>query len=198
MASSTSTPRPETPTAQPTATGIFVDVTPNDYFYTSVSWLAGHGVISGYSDGTFRPYNSTTRGQLSKIVVLGEGWAIDTAGGPHFSDVPMSNPFYGYIETAYNHAVISGYADNTFRPGSNVTRGQLSKIVVTARGWAIDATGGPHFSDVPATNSFYGVIETAFNRGVISGYANGTFRPGDNATRGQISKIVYNALNSQP
>ena len=44
-----------------------------------------------------------------------------------------------------------GYADGTFRWGNNVTRGQLCKIVVLAEGWAIDTTGGPHFSDVPPT-----------------------------------------------
>jgi hypothetical protein len=40
-------------------------------------------------------------------------------------------------------------------------------------------------------------VETAFNHAVISGYADATFRPGNNATRGQICKIVYNAI-TQP
>jgi hypothetical protein len=200
-----------TPSATPTATHIpvitptatapatpcsitFTDVQPTDYFYEAVRYLSCQGAISGYSDGTFRPYNNTTRGQLSKIVVLAEGWAIDTSGGPHFTDVPASNAFYTYIETAYNHGVISGYADSTFRWGNNVTRAQLSKIIVSAQGWSIDTTGGPHFTDVLATDPFYGYIETAYNHGVISGYADSTFRPGNNATRGQIAKIVYNAI----
>ena len=37
---------------------------------------------------------------------------------------------------------------------------------------------------------------TAFNRNIISGYAGGIFRPGNNATRGQVAKIVYNALTA--
>ncbi len=173
---------------------VFADVNPGDYFYEAVQYLACHGAISGYSDGTFRPYNNTTRGQLSKIVVLAEGWTVNTTGGPHFSDVPESNPFYTYIETAYHHGVISGYSDGTFRWGNNVTRGQLSKIIVIAEQWAIDTTGGPHFSDVPQSDPFYGFVETAYNHEIISGYSDGTFRPGNNATRGQISKIVYNAI----
>ena len=107
----------------------FSDVHDTDYFYTALTYLYCHGAISGYSDGTFRPNNSTTRGQLSKIVVLAEGMPINTSGGPHFSDVPTSNPFFSYVETAYNHQVISGYADNTFRPYNNTTRGQMVKIV---------------------------------------------------------------------
>ena len=65
------------------------------------------------------------------------------------------------------------------------------------RRWPIDTTGAPHFSDVPANNTFYTFIETAYNRQIISGYADGTFRWGSNATRGQIAKIVYNAV-TQP
>jgi hypothetical protein len=174
----------------------FSDVHPGDYFYEAVIYLACHGAISGYSDGTFRPYNNTTRAQLCKIIVLAEGWPIDTSGGPHFSDVPPANPFYDYIETAYNHEIISGYSDGTFRWGNNVTRAQLSKIVVLAQQWPIDTYGGPHFSDVPPTDPFYGYIETAYNHNIISGYADGTFKPGNSATRGQIAKIVYLAVSN--
>jgi hypothetical protein len=175
----------------------YADVQPTDYFYEPVRYLSCQGVISGYADGSFRPYNNTTRGQLCKIVVLAEGFPIDTAGGPHFVDVPTDNPFYSYIETAYNRGIVSGYADNPFRWGNDVTRGQLSKIIVEAEGWEIDTTGGPHFSDVPSDHTFYAYIETAYNRQIISGYGDGTFRPGASATRGQISKIVYNAI-TQP
>ena len=175
----------------------FSDVVNTDYFYQPVQELYCRGAISGYGDNTFRPYNNTTRGQLSKIIVLARGWPINTTGGPHFSDVPLDNPFYSFIETAYNMGVISGYGDGTFRWGNNITRGQLSKVIVLAEGWPINTSGGPHFSDVLPGDTFYSFIETAFNKGVISGYADGSFRPGNNATRGQICKIIYSAM-SQP
>jgi hypothetical protein len=173
----------------------FSDVHPSDYFYVSVQYLACHGVISGYADGTFRPFNNTTRGQLTKIVVLAEGWT-QTCTSQTFSDVPPSHTFYCYVETAVAHGIISGYADGTFKPGNDVTRGQLAKIVVLAEGWA-DSCTSQHFSDVPPTHPFYCYVETAFAHGIISGYADGTFRPGNSATRGQISKIVYEAI-TQP
>jgi beta propeller repeat protein len=179
-------------------TANYSDVLPTDYFYTPVQWLACRGVLSGYADHTFRPGNYPTRGQLSKLVVLGEGWPTDTTGGPHFSDVPTDYVYYSVIETAVNHGIISVYADHTVRPGADVTRGQLCKIIVGAQGWAIDTTGGPHFTDVPPGSPFYTFVETAVNHGIISGYADHTFRPGNSATRGQIAKIVYGALNPQP
>jgi hypothetical protein len=111
-----------------------------------------------------------------------------------FSDVPPSNPFFCYIETAAEHGIVSGYADGTFRPFNDVTRGQLCKMVVSAAQWADDCPPPGHFSDVPVGSPFYCYIETAYNHGIISGYADGTFRPNNPATRGQISKIVYEAI----
>jgi hypothetical protein len=191
----TSTPCPVT----------FTDVHSTDYFYEPVGYLYCRSVISGYSDGTFKPYNNTTRGQLCKIVVLGEGWGIYTPPTPTFRDVPTDHAFYQYVETAYRHGIISGYTCGTgcleFLPGNNVTRGQLCKIIVLAEGWPAYTPTLPTFRDVPANQTFYQHIETAYRHNIISGYTCGTncleFRPGDNATRGQISKIVYLAV-TQP
>jgi N-acetylneuraminic acid mutarotase len=196
------TPLPGTPTSTSTACPVtFSDVHPADYFYQPVVYLFCRGVISGYADNTFRPFNDTTRGQLTKIVTLAEAWPIHSPDAPTFTDVPASHPFYQYVETAHNRGVISGYSDGTFRPASNVTRGQLSKIVVLAREWPIYNPPAPRFVDVAPSHPFYGYIETAYFRGIISGYGCGNacleFRPGNNATRGQISKIVYNAV-TQP
>jgi plastocyanin len=172
----------------------FSDVFPSDYFYTPVDWLASRGIVSGYSDGTFRPYNNTTRGQVTKMVVLGEGWPIANPTQPTFSDVAPGSAFYTYIETAVQHNVITGYADNTFRPNNDVTRGQLTKIVVLAEGWTLANPTQPTFTDVQPDHAFYSYVETAVQHSIISGYADRTFRPGNNATRGQIAKIIYNAL----
>ncbi|MFL5732383.1 MAG: SBBP repeat-containing protein [Chloroflexia bacterium] len=203
---STRTPDPSptlTLTAAPTACiAVFSDVQPEDYFYEPVRYLYCHGAISGYLDGTFRPYNLTTRGQLAKIVVLAEGWTLYTPPSPTFNDVPPANAFYSYIESAYSRGIISGYSCGAgcleYRPGNNVTRGQLCKIVVLAEGWLATLPQQPTFQDVPATHAFYGYIETAYSHGIISGYSCGAgcleFHPGDNATRGQIAKIVYLAV----
>jgi hypothetical protein len=177
-------------------------VHPDDFFYEAVTWLFCHRVVSGYSDGTFRPYNLTTRGQIAKIVVLAEGWQIYTPPIPTFRDVPPNHDFYIFVETAYQHGIISGYicgpGCREYRPVNNVTRAQLSKIVVLAEGWTFYTPPTPTFRDVPPSDPFYTLIETAYNHGIIDGYVCGTncleFRPGDNATRGQVAKIVHLAV----
>jgi trimeric autotransporter adhesin len=191
----TPTGTPVAATGTPTACVItFIDVLPTDYFYEAVRYLTCAGVVSGYSDNTFRPYNNTTRGQMTKIVVLAFGIDIYTPPTPTFSDVPANHTFYQYIETAAYNGIVSGYADGTFRPGNDVTRGQLSKIVVEAAGWPLVNPVTPTFSDVPIGSPFYQYVETAYDHAIISGYSGGTFRPGNNATRGQIAKIVHSAV----
>ncbi|HMA34212.1 MAG TPA: S-layer homology domain-containing protein, partial [Chloroflexia bacterium] len=194
------------------------DVHPTDYFYVPVQYLVAHGVISGYGDCTFRPFNNTTRSQMVKIVVLGFNKPIVTpAGGAYtFEDVTPSNPFFAFVETAAAGSMISGYACGGpgepcgtpprpyFRPYANVTRGQLSKIDVVAAGWALVNPAAGTFTDVLPGSAFYQFVETAYCHGVISGYACGGvgepcvlpsnrpyFRQNNDVTRGQIAKIVY-------
>ena len=197
-ASATATAPPSaTPAASATPCAVtFSDVQPSDYFYAPVQYLACHGVISGYADGTFRPYNYTTRGQMVKIITLAFGVPTYRPATPTFSDVPASDPFYSYVETAAHANIVSGYADGTFRPAANVTRGQLSKITVAAAGWSLQNPAAPSFIDVAPGSAFYPFVETAVCHGVVSGYADRTFRPGADAVRGQIAKIVGLALTA--
>ena len=56
------------------------------------------------------------------------------------------------------------------------------------------------FQDVPLGSTFYREVETVYAHGVINGYACGTgcleFRPSNNATRGQLSKMLWIALTN--
>ncbi len=52
------------------ATATFSDVTPQDVFYPFVETAVCRGVISGYSDRSFRPNNAAFRSQIAKIVAL--------------------------------------------------------------------------------------------------------------------------------
>lgn len=207
------------PTATPTGTSCraqFTDVQSGDYFSAGVEYLAERCVISGYAndDGSysFRPYNNTTRAQMVKIVVGAQAVPAYTpaAGAYTFEDVPPTHPFFTFIEAASHAGIVSGYVCGQgdpcippanrpyFRPSANVTRAQLSKIVAVAAGWALIAPEPATFRDVPVGSPFYSYVETAVCHSVVSGYSCGAdcleFRPGSQATRGQIAKIVYNTV----
>jgi hypothetical protein len=206
---------PPIPTDTPCAVR-FTDVHPADYFYQAVEYLACHYIISGYGDGTFRPYNYTTRAQFVKIIVAGDQLAARApTGGYSFADVPPSDPFYYYIEQAAYYNLVNGYTcggpnepcdDQNrpyFRPYAEVTRAQVAKILARATNWPPITPPTATFADVPPGSPFYSVIETAVCNGLISGYTCGGpnepcdaqqrpyFRPLTNAIRGQIAKIIY-------
>ncbi len=173
-----------------------------------IRWLYCWGAITGYSDGTFRPEGTVTRGQTAKIVLLGAG--ITPAippGASHFSDVPPTDVFYPFIETAYGRGVLTGYSDGTFRPSTVVTRAQIAKIVVGTRGLPLVQPATATFADVAPGSTFYPFIETAIAHGIVSGYDCGSapsepcdaarrpyYRPAANANRAQLSKVTYLAF----
>ena len=187
-------------------------------FYSFVRCLACRGIISGYPDGTFRPNNDVTRGQIAKIVSNSAGFS-DPAGPQQFEDVLPGSTFFDFIWRLAFRGIIEGYPcggpgepciapDNRpyFRPNADVTRGQLSKIVSEAAGYS-EPAGAQQFEDVPVGSTFYDYIWRLADRGIMSGYPCGGegepcnppdnlpyFRPGKNATRGQASKIVANTF----
>jgi serine protease AprX len=183
----------------------FSDLPAGSPFYVYGACLAGRGVISGYSDGTFRPNSEITRGQLAKMVALAAGFN-EAVSGQTFPDVAPDSPFYVYVERLVQRSIIGGYGDGTFRPNVPVTRGQLAKIVSKAVG--VEASTGPQmFADVAPGHPFYSWVQDLASAGVMSGYACGSaagepcgsgnlpyFRPGNSATRGQTAKIVTNAF----
>jgi hypothetical protein len=138
------------------------------------------------------------------MVVLAAGWPLINPPTPTFNDVPYGSTFYQFVETAAEEGVISGYdcggsgepcPGRYFRPNNNVTRGQVTKMIMLAFGFAEDTSGGPHFSDVPEGSTFYANIETLYNLGIIGGYSDGTFRPSNLVTRAQVSKMISLGLD---
>ena len=95
------------------------------------------------------------------------------------------------VQYLVDQNVISGYADGSFRPNENVTRAQFAKMLVLAAGWNVVTPATPSFNDVSSNYWAYGYIETAVSHGVISGYGDGSFRPGNPVTRGQVAKMIF-------
>jgi hypothetical protein len=200
----------------------FWDVPTSLWAYPYVEQLAAQQVINGYPDGSFRPNNNTTRGQMAKIVTLAFNFPLPQPAEYTFTDVPPGSTFFQYVEAAYARGLVQGYPCGGplepcdpqhrpyYRPNANVTRGQISKIVVLAAGWTLANPPGATFADVPRGSTFFPYVETAYAHGLLAGYPCGGpfepcdpqqrpyFRPGNNATRAQISKLVVLAIGEPP
>lgn len=199
----TSLPNTPTPTSMPpppdTPTPIwtpgpcnmrFSDLPDTNWAYGYVAYLYCQGAVSGYDDGTYRPGASSTRGQFAKILTLGLGWVPYNPINPTFSDVGPDSPFYVYVESAYLHGALAGYDDGTFRPGNPVTRSQAAKMLVLGKSWEVITPANPTFADVPSDYWAYSYVETAVAHGIVGGYPDGTFLPGNSITRAQLAKVV--------
>lgn len=186
-----------TPVASPTPgpCGMdFSDLPSSNWAYSYVGYLYCNGVVSGYSDGTFRPDENTSRAEFTKWISLGLGWNLYDPYFPSFTDMPANNAYYKYIETAKLRSIIDGYSDGTFRPTAIINRAQAAKMLVIAKGWTLVNPPNPTFPDMPSDNWAYGYVETAVSHGIIGGYDDGTFRPSDPLTRALLSKMLALAM----
>jgi hypothetical protein len=140
-----------------------------------------------------------------------------TACPIEFTDVLPGSTFYDFVRCMACRGIITGYTSGCetgnpcFRPGNQVTRGQLSKIAANAAGFN-EPVGAQQYEDVAPGSTFYDFIWRLTDRGLVNGYPCGGagepcvppgnlpyFRPNANVTRGQLSKIVANAAGlSQP
>ena len=106
----------------------FPDVTPDMWCNNAISTLANAGLITGYPNGNFGPYDNITRAEFATIAVrffleddveLTENNLSDVKG--HWAEAN--------INLAYALNLITGYPDNTFRPDQKITRAEAMAIV---------------------------------------------------------------------
>ncbi|NLE10635.1 MAG: hypothetical protein GX630_03940, partial [Actinobacteria bacterium] len=93
-------------------------------------------VSSGYPDGDWRPWLSITRGQFAKMAVTGFGVEMVYPETATFTDVPDTNQFFVYVESANVATLMQGVGGGVFGVASPVTREQA--IAVVARQAAAD------------------------------------------------------------
>ena len=86
-----------------TVTNPFTDIASNDWYYSAVTSAVSYGWITGYSDGTFRPYATITRAEVATIVNrmlarTADRDFVDSSAVTHFDDVP--NTYWAYYSIA--------------------------------------------------------------------------------------------------
>ncbi|MFY0521350.1 S-layer homology domain-containing protein [Lysinibacillus sp. UGB7] len=122
-------------------------------------------------------------------VVIPPPQKVAAATSP-FIDINQYSSHYENILKLYSQGAISGFADKTFRPNQNVTRGQAAKMLATVLKLDVRNVEDPYFKDVPKSNEYYKYVAALQNAGIMSGYSNGTFMPNEVITRGQLAKIL--------
>ena len=136
---------------------------------------------------------------LSLVLALVMTMSLVTvsAGAKDFTDSTKIN-YSEAVDVMSAVKVIDGYADGSFNPTATLTRGAAAKIICnmilgpTTAG-ALVADAAP-YKDVPANHTFAGYIAYCQKTGIISGYADGTFKPANSLTGYAFMKMLLGAL----
>ena len=136
---------------------------------------------------------------LSLVLALVMTMSLVTvsAGAKDFTD-DSSITYKEAVDVISALGVVDGYSGGDFRPDDVLTRGAAAKIICNlilgpTTASALSAGTAP-FKDVPVTNTFAGYITYCSQQGIISGYADGTFRPTGTLSGNAFMKMLLGAL----
>jgi len=189
----------------------FPDVPCTHFAWRFVEAVARNGIASGFPDGTYKPDNTVNRGQMaifmsrSADLTLGDfaSFTPPACGSEHFGDVACTHPSYKFIEYVAAKGIASGFPDGTYKPGNGVSRGAMAVFLSRLRNlsdgdfaaFAPPACGSESFPDVLCGNASYKFIEYVKSKGIAAGFPDGTDKPANIVTRGQMAVFITRAAS---
>ena len=163
---------------EPAETSKFSDVADKNYtFYADIMWAAEKGYMNGYSDGTFRPNNTTTRQALWMVLARIDG----------------ANP--SDMSAARAWAMASKISDGT-NPGAAMSRQQMVTMLYRyAQLKGYKTTGGMSISAYPdaANVASYArdAMSWAIGNGIVNGTSDGKLNPTGTASRAHFAAFLH-------
>lgn len=181
----------------------FSDVSVENTHYENIYKAYEAEFMSGYQDGTFKPFQDLTRGNvvkaLGKYVVATSGKELsdfDVSNVTPFSDVPATTAdkeLYNYSLIVKQAGIFSG-SNNKLMPAQNITRQQMAKVLVNA----FDLKDLPGDQSKVTDNNkafaeFVPYINILSENGVTS---ESSFRPTETTVRGQFASFLVRAYEA--
>lgn len=162
----------------------------------SIDYVVGRGLLSGTSETTFAPDAAMTRAML--VMALGRQAGVDEKAytGCNFTDMKTDSPFRPYIEWAYSKGIVRGIGNQQFAPDRAITREEIAAILqnyAKATGYKLPLTHeAAAYSDASSIGGTYKTAVTAMQQaGIMMGGTNNKFDPKSNATRAEVSAMLY-------
>lgn len=175
----------------------FKDVSSNHWAKDEIKYLTERGVISGFTDGKFRPEATITRTQAVQMLLREKKISYQNVKDPGFVD--MKPNAYGYKEVAkaVELGIIAGKVNKKgqkiFDPNGQLTRAEMAKILSLA--YDLKGESSFTFADVPKTHWAYTYIQGLAKNKVTVGMGNGLFGVNDKITRAQFSVMMARTVN---
>lgn len=156
--------------------------------------LTDRRIVTGYLDYTFRPNSPITRAEATMMIGKAIELQPSTNKRQSYQDVSQQHWAYEAIQFASQANVIAGYPDGNFLPSRELSRAEMAIMLANALGFEPLSAGETRFSDVPSRHWGFEYINRMSAEGLISGYENGEFRPNANATRAELSSLIFRVL----
>lgn len=173
----------------------FTDLDEAEWAAGYINMLADKGIVS--RDAKFRPNDSITREEFTKLAVVAFG-LFDESAVADFVDVTDGDWFHPYVASGVKHGIINGEGNGLFGAGQPISRQDMAVILcraAAAAGKNMAAGEISGFTDSEAIASYaVEAVGAMANAGVVSGMDDGSFAPGQNATRAQAAKMLCRML----
>ena len=172
----------------------FLDVKDSDWFSADVQYANEQELMSGTSDTTFSPNDTTTRAMLVTILWRLEG-RPEASKGNNFTDVKNDQYYYDAVSWASDNLIVSGYSDVQFAPNDSMTREQLATVLYRYANYKeYDTSDKADLSTYKDVQHISGYAVDAFKwanaNGIITGTSSDMLEPQGAANRAQIASIL--------
>lgn len=97
------------------------------------------------------------------------------------------------IDLLASKLIVSGTSNDTFSPSQSITRAEFAALITRSLGLAT-GNGETTFKDVNSSAWYADAIRTAAEAGLISGYTDGSFKPGSPITRQEMASVLAKAI----
>lgn len=170
----------------------------NHWARYDIETLKEKGIMGGYPDGTFKPNQSITRAEFTKLLLGAIGITATNSSSP-FKDVKPNDWFYADVVTAYREGLVSGMSETQFSPNSKITREQMAVMIQRALEYKgiSSRESAIVFADEKKIASWAKPsVKRLYFLGIINGKDKKVnFAPKDHATRAETAAIIVRMLN---
>ena len=182
-------------TLKATTADQFSDVDTDDWYYSNVMRAVELGILSGYTDGTFKPMNNITRRDFAIMLAQSLGHDNDEEATSPFKDVADTDYGVSSIAYLYENEITVGDSNGNFNPDANITRQEAAIMLVKA----FEATGTSsdlYADDAQIASWAKSFVYTAKAAGLMKGDDHNEFNPTDRLTRAEAASAMVNAVDN--
>ncbi len=168
--------------------------TDGHWAHDCIETLIEHGIIVGYPDETIRPENYITRAEVAVLVSRALKLDISVIDKIGYKD-NIPNWARGYIYAASNEGIFTGYPGNIFKANNNITRQEITAVLMRAFEKEINEDFELEFTDKKDIDDWaLEYIKAGVKNKVVEGYPDNTFKPNNKVTRAEVFTMLCKLL----